>query len=148
MTQYVACAFPLEKNTIRCSYRYGELDQMKDSIVLSEKLKTLRKAYGYSQETVGNYISISRQGYQHYESGKREPDINRLYKLSLLYDIPLFDLVSEEVAIKPEDLIGESPVYTHAGAKRERQLIAKYRKLSEDKKKQVIKYVDMLMRTI
>lgn len=44
-------------------------------------LKNLRVSSGVSQQTVATYLGITRQAYSHYETGRREPDMETLLKL-------------------------------------------------------------------
>ena len=48
-------------------------------------LKTPRTKSGRTQADVAKYLGISRQGYCNYESGRRQPDLEVLLKLSELY---------------------------------------------------------------
>lgn len=65
---------------------------MKKSIV-SGKLRELRKANGYTQDYVASYLGIVRQTYSHYETGKRTPNYDTLYKLAGLYNISVDDMI-------------------------------------------------------
>lgn len=47
-----------------------------------EYLKTLRTQKGVSQQTVADYLEITRQAYSNYENGNREPDYETLLKLA------------------------------------------------------------------
>lgn len=46
----------------------------------------MRKSCGYSQDMVASYLNISRQAYSHYEVGIREPSIDTLRRLCILFD--------------------------------------------------------------
>ena len=48
--------------------------------LLAKKLKELRKAYGYTQDTLADAIGTTRQTYSHYETGKRTPSSETLFK--------------------------------------------------------------------
>ncbi len=58
------------------------------------RLKELRKMHGYTQDFVAVSIGVVRQTYSHYESGRRTPRYDVLFKLSVLYHISLDDLMS------------------------------------------------------
>ena len=60
---------------------------------LGQKLKDLRKLNNYPQEYVASSLGIIRQTYSHYETGKRIPSPEMLYKLSLLYGISVDSLM-------------------------------------------------------
>lgn len=65
---------------------------MKNSL-LPNKLKELRKVYGYTQDYVASVLNVARQTYSHYETGQRTPKPEMLFKLSGLYNISLDDLM-------------------------------------------------------
>lgn len=52
-----------------------------------EKLKDLRHAHKLSQQEASSRIGITRSAYANYEQGLREPDLDTLKKICLLYDI-------------------------------------------------------------
>ncbi|MBW9149250.1 helix-turn-helix domain-containing protein [Clostridium sp. CM028] len=62
----------------------------------SEKLQTLRKEKGLSQEQLGEVLNVSRQSISKWESGQTYPEINKLIILSDLFEITLDDLVKDK----------------------------------------------------
>ena len=74
---------------------------MKNALI-PEKLKELRKANGYTQDYVASCLGIVRQTYSHYETGKRTPNYDTIYKLAGLYDISVDDLI--QLTILSEEL--------------------------------------------
>lgn len=74
-----------------------------------EKLQSLRKAEGFSQERLAERIGVSRQAVAMWESGLSYPDIDRLIELSCLFNVSIDRLVKED-----EDcgLMGESQAGT------------------------------------
>lgn len=60
---------------------------------LPSKLTELRKAHGYTQEDVASLLGIVRQTYSHYETGKRTPSPESLFKLAGFYNISVDDLM-------------------------------------------------------
>lgn len=67
------------------------------SNLLSQKLKELRKLHNFTQDYVASYLGVIRQTYSHYETGKRSPDANTLYRLAGLYHISVDDLLSSTI---------------------------------------------------
>lgn len=61
--------------------------------MLGAKLKEARKKAGYTQQEVEIHTDISRQVLSHYETGKREPNIETLAKLSDFYEVSIDWLV-------------------------------------------------------
>ena len=63
------------------------------STLLSTRLKELRKVNNYTQDYVASALGVVRQTYSHYETGKRTPNSEALYKLAGLYGISVNDLI-------------------------------------------------------
>lgn len=63
--------------------------ETQNSLLLKEQLKHYRENRGYSQQTVADYLQISRTAYVNYERGLRLPDIYTLDKLARLYSISI-----------------------------------------------------------
>lgn len=71
----------------------------------SEKLISLRKSKGLSQEDLGNELNVSRQTISKWESRQAYPDFQKLLILSDYFDITLDELVKD---IDPEEIISNS----------------------------------------
>jgi len=54
---------------------------------LGEKLKTLRLQHGYSQKYVYEITGISQTALSGYETGEKTPSLEKLLKLSNLYQV-------------------------------------------------------------
>ncbi|SDW60119.1 DNA-binding transcriptional regulator, XRE-family HTH domain [Lachnospiraceae bacterium KHCPX20] len=67
--------------------------------LLSQRLKALRKVNNYTQDYVAAVIGTTRQTYSHYETGRRKPSTETLYKLSGLYNISVDDLLHLSVEL-------------------------------------------------
>ena len=65
----------------------------------AEKLKTLRKQKGISQEQLAEKIYVSRQAITKWESGNGIPDIENLLAISSLFNESLDSLLSEEKSL-------------------------------------------------
>lgn len=89
-------------------------DIMSKSIILPGKLKDLRKAHSYTQDYVATALGVVRQTYSHYETGKRTPDTETLYKLAGLYDIPVNDLIQLTLSLDRNDYY-DAPPPTESG---------------------------------
>ena len=61
----------------------------------SEKLQSLRKEKGLSQEKLAELLSVSRQAVSKWESGQTYPEIEKLIVLSDLFEITLDDLLRD-----------------------------------------------------
>lgn len=138
--------------------RWGEKVK---NIIISEKLRELRKANGYTQDYVACYLGIVRQTYSHYETGKRTPSYNTIYRLASLYNISADDLiqltvVSEELeeysycipSTTSEELSGyldylnnpRNSKKFHLLNRYEKELLYYFEKLSEDDRKEIIEF--------
>ena len=67
--------------------------------LLSRRLKELRKVNNYTQDYVAAVIGTTRQTYSHYETGRRKPSTETLYKLSGLYNLSVDDLLHLSVEL-------------------------------------------------
>lgn len=67
--------------------------------MLAEKLASLRRRRGLSQQEVAQALGITRQTVSNWECGQGAPAIDRARDLALLYGIGLEDLVSDEISV-------------------------------------------------
>ena len=75
----------------------------------NEKLNISRKSCGMTQRSVAEFLGISERAYQHYENGSREPNIDTLVRLSILFKISLDELLCRDDYLKfLEESAGES----------------------------------------
>ena len=67
-------------------------------MALSEKLYTLRKKSGLSQEQLAERLSVSRQAISKWESGQSVPESDKLIVISNYFKVSLDYLLKEESA--------------------------------------------------
>ena len=67
-----------------------------------EKLKTLRKEKGFTQQEVADLVRVDRVRYTNWEGGKREPNFKNLSMLSCIFDVSIDFLLSENLEISKE----------------------------------------------
>ena len=67
--------------------------------MLEEKLASLRRRRGLSQQEVAQALGITRQTVSNWECGQGAPTIDKARDLALLYGIGLEDLVSDEISV-------------------------------------------------
>ena len=74
-----------------------------------EKLMSLRKGRGLSQEELGMELQVSRQTVSKWESGQSYPDFQRLVLLSDYFDMTLDELVKDVDVqdVRDKNLTGE-----------------------------------------
>ena len=59
----------------------------------SQNLQLYRKTAGYTQETMGNLLHLSRQAYANYECALREPSLSTLITITKIFNISIEDLL-------------------------------------------------------
>lgn len=133
---------------------------MKKSL-LPQKLKELRKMHNYTQDYVAEALGIVRQTYSHYETGKRMPDTESLYKLAGLYNISVDDLMHMTLQID-RDISYDAPKPTSSSSELseylefynipenrkkymftstlEKEFLFYFQKMSEEDKKEMIEF--------
>lgn len=133
---------------------------MKNELLL-QRIKELRKTHRYTQDYVASALNISRQTYSHYETGKRSPNPEILFKLSGLYNISMDDLL--QISLKVDrDVSYDAPPPTQSSKdlelflehcndpnikrkyllldKYEKELLFYFNKLSDLDKKELIEF--------
>jgi phosphoglucosamine mutase len=71
-------------------------------MTLGEKIVCLREKKGYSQEMLGEALTVSRQSVSKWEMGQAIPSINKILEMCKLFSISLDALLRDEVEITPE----------------------------------------------
>ena len=56
-------------------------------MIISEKIMSLRKQYGWSQEELADLVGVSRQSVSKWESATSMPDIQKIIKLSEVFGV-------------------------------------------------------------
>ena len=63
----------------------------------NDRLKEARKKKGFTQTQLGEAIGVGKTTIAGYESGKREPDVNKIYRMMAALDIEANSLTQEEM---------------------------------------------------
>ncbi|MEC8327745.1 MAG: helix-turn-helix transcriptional regulator [Pseudomonadota bacterium] len=66
-------------------------------MILSEKIITLRKQLGWSQEELAEKMGVSRQSVSKWESTNSIPDLNKIIKLAELFNVSTDFLLKDEI---------------------------------------------------
>lgn len=66
---------------------------------LSDKITELRKAMGWSQEQLAEHLDISRQSVSKWESGASVPELDKIVKLSEIFNVTTDYLLKEDNSI-------------------------------------------------
>ena len=131
------------------------------STLLSKRLKELRKVNNYTQDYVASALGVVRQTYSHYETGKRTPNSEVLYKLSGLYGISVNDLIQLSFEID-RDIYYDAPGPTQSSdelaayldffnnpknqrkfqnnTNLEKELLYYFEKITDEDKKEIIEF--------
>ncbi len=65
-------------------------------MIFAEKLQTLRKGNGMSQESLAEALGVSRQAVSKWESGQSYPEMDKMIALSNLFHVSMDYLVKDE----------------------------------------------------
>lgn len=90
------------------------------NVKFGEKIKEIRERRGFSQKEVAEKIGVACSTYSLYESGKREPDVEKIKKIAKALEVSGDDLLDIDISYEPLSLILDS---------NEISLIEKYRSL-------------------
>lgn len=76
-------------------------------INVSKALNLYRERNNKSEDDLANYLGIQKKAYKRYESGDREPSIDKLYKLAKYYNCTIDDFINvdEKITVKREEVL-------------------------------------------
>ena len=69
-------------------------------MLVNENLIRLRKSKGLSQEELGNELNVARQTISKWELGETTPEMDKLIKLSNIFDISVDELIGNDYYVK------------------------------------------------
>ena len=70
-------------------------------MILADKIIQLRKKSGWSQEELAAQMGVSRQSVSKWESGQSIPDLDKILKLSALFNVSTDFLLKDELSDAP-----------------------------------------------
>ena len=121
--------------------------------MLKDNLKSFRKKCGFTQQLVSSLLKMERSTYTYYELGKTQPNVENLTKLSKLYKISIDELIngtpyqnenSDSLVLADNGMVYSSDSQLSYLDKinllcfDEKELIALYRQLPDDKRMEII----------
>lgn len=62
-----------------------------------ERIYTLRKERGLTQEEIANELNVSRQTISNWETGSAQPTIDKAIELANLYDVSMDELIGKNI---------------------------------------------------
>lgn len=128
---------------------------------LGLKLKYYRDNCELSQQQVANILNIDRSTYTYYETGKTTPSASMLLKLSKIYNVPcavFLECINQELEInsKVADSVTKSGTANsyeeniddkiYSLTKEEKDVVIAYRILDNNKKEELKKLIEDLVR--
>lgn len=69
---------------------------MENNSSVAKNIKVLRKANGFTQERLAEYLNVGRSAYANYESGEREAPLDVLERLADLFGCDLYELYEDD----------------------------------------------------
>lgn len=100
-----------ENSEIVCRKLSAQVSFAKGRIVmiLGEKIASLRKRNHWSQEELAEQLGISRQSVSKWESGASIPDLDKILRLSTLFDVTTDYLLKDDMEEELPTELGGSP---------------------------------------
>ena len=117
--------------------------------MLSEQLKIIRKANKFTQQGLADAIGIERSTYASYETGRNKPDVILLSKIAKVFGVSsdfileidtTAPLNMEDISVQYKKKSGNQLVSTLS--KEEKGVLAKYRLLSDNKKTELVDFLE------
>ena len=71
--------------------------------MLGEKLITLRKKHGYSQQEIADMLSVTRQTISNWECGQGAPSLDKAAELAAIYKVSLDALAGNKIEIAAKE---------------------------------------------
>lgn len=72
----------------------------RQAMKLCDKITKLRKRKGYSQEALASIMEVSRQSVFKWESGENTPDLEKIRKLTKVFDVSFDELLDDDVELR------------------------------------------------
>lgn len=114
--------------------------KLENQMRLAANMKLLRVSNGYTQTQLAKSLQVDRSVLALYETGRRNPDLEVIYKLAKIYGIRMESLLECD----PVNIVGES-TYMKVCDKGERKLVETFRRLSAFSKGRLLEKADDLL---
>ena len=85
-------------------------------MTFGERLMSLRRARGLSQEALGDMLDVTRQTVSKWERGDSTPELEKLVELSRIFGVSLDELAGIERTERPGDTAQAQPEQSAPGA--------------------------------
>lgn len=106
----------------------------------SKILKELRESRDITQDELARHLKVSRPTIAGYETKQRQPDFDKLVKISKFFHVSVDYLLTGEYS---EEL---TPVIPSVPSEKllDRKVMTSYKKLDFESKREVLKYIQLL----
>ena len=117
---------------------------MKNNI--SYNLRALRESHNLTQENIADVLNMSRSTYAYYEIGKHFPSVDTVNTLAKIYNVSIDQIISSDFVLRAPEIPYKTMElqYFDELTEDEREIIIKYRVMSEQDKEQIKKQVKEL----
>ncbi len=78
-------------------------------MTLGEKIQTLRKQQGLSQEALAEKLAVTRQTVSKWELNRSLPDLDFIARLSAVFQVSVDSLIKEELSVPEKYSASEEP---------------------------------------
>lgn len=78
--------------------------------MIGEKIMMLRRQQGWSQEELANRLDVTRQSVSKWESGMSVPELEKIVRLSEVFEVTTDFLLREEREVLPAQEVSQEPV--------------------------------------
>ena len=119
--------------------------------ILSDNIKSLRRNLGFTQKRIAELLGIDRSTYSYYELGRIKPNIHTIMLIARIFGVS-YTVLLEGEEVKDDSLedpqgdfdlcfSNKDDVSYSSLSLREKELVAAFRILAEDSKKEVMGFL-------
>lgn len=116
--------------------------------MLSDQLRTIRRANRYTQQQVSDILNIERSTYASYETGRNRPDVALLQNFAKIFNVTvdfILNIDPQNNLVVYDDVVSykkkANAVILSDLTKEEREIIGLYRLCDDDGKKEVKEFL-------
>ena len=106
-------------------------------MTVGEKIKQIRKDKGLQQKAVASEVGLDQSNYNKVENGKREPSVEVLQKLSVIFGVTVDELLNPDDKKKPTPVTVEDKTVS--------EKIRLVEQLEEEDKNVIYKMLDTML---
>jgi transcriptional regulator with XRE-family HTH domain len=106
-------------------------------MTVGEKIKHIRKDKGLQQKTIAGEVGLDQSNYNKIENGRREPSVEVLQKLAVIFGVTVDDLLNPDDDKKPTPVTVEDKTTT--------EKIRLIEQLEEEDKNVIYKMLDTML---